>query len=494
MKYVADAVIVGGADVPSRKSIEARENSERSNKEQIEREWEAAVNEIKALCEMPFSKLSGEERNAVEYVRLKSGETTLLKDAFIELRVEEFERNRDIEVSGKYRDDLRTSNAHKKAFVELSRIINPAQWRELTSLSSLFKAAVTNTWWSNDLAIESRMLRGLVVADQLLENEIASFVRKLGALLEPQHIDIQVRTKWSQNPDFQFKWGIIKEILYLAYLKQLPDHADSRHNKFLHLTQQAIKERLMISRVCDDGSGHEFADLEAILPKIAEWVVTFILACESHSVKRCCSELSTMIKSDEESVVNSLLELIVRLIFWAEENCLSKDWLIRYALWFLDTATREEGGDPMVADVPFLQGRSLETETFYFQFKPWFPGEESKEDYESRLDEAFMAAKRRFFRDNGQRLSLDRSKAGGAKSVTKPGDPEFESLRWLIAWNEGATYRQIAEVFFKEEQSIRNGIGRLKIYELPIRKGKPGRPKSPKVSLDRVREIRAFEI
>ena len=203
--------------------------------------------------------------------------------------------------------------------------------------------------------------------------------------------------------------------------------------------------------------------------------------------------LGHILGRDEPEDIDALTEFLVELLDWSERYKLEKNWLLRYACYFMDRQIYAEGADLLVDAVPRMGRPSLITLPFEFRFPEWYPGEESREDYERRMRRSFDSEVERFIQDNGRRLNLDRSKDDGNTVATKPIDTEFEWLRWLMAWNEGATYQQIADVFSKEWQSIRNGISRLRAFDLPVRKGQSGR-RPTSVTRERVQEIRAVQI
>jgi UDP-3-O-[3-hydroxymyristoyl] glucosamine N-acyltransferase len=97
-----------------------------------------------------------------------------------------------------------------------------------------------------------------------------------------------------------------------------------------------------------------------------------------------------------------------------------------------------------------------------------------------------------YFQYWARHLNLNKLRTGHVTGTTGPSNPDMESMKWLIAWNEGATYAQIAEYFYRQPATIIAGIHGLKKYELPIRVRKSGRREST-VSIERLAEIHAVK-
>lgn len=84
------------------------------------------------------------------------------------------------------------------------------------------------------------------------------------------------------------------------------------------------------------------------------------------------------------------------------------------------------------------------TNRFVFKFDGWFPGDETRQDYENRLRTEFESSLEQFFQLSGKQLKLD-----GAKKTTKP--LKYDVVRWnvygvLRKWDG----EQILEKFFPE--------------------------------------------
>lgn len=78
--------------------------------------------------------------------------------------------------------------------------------------------------------------------------------------------------------------------------------------------------------------------------------------------------------------------------------------------------------------------------------------------------------------------------------ITKPDDPDYDSIKWLIAWNEGASMQEIANCFYKHPYTIKDGLKKLTAYDLPRRTGSPGKKKQSLISELRLLEIKKIKL
>lgn len=476
--------------MPREKLIESRAKLESSNKESFEREWEANVSETKALMNRPSRELSREEEQAVEFYRQNPYEVIFPKEQFVESKLAELDKGREIQVLDKYRDEGLLAGKYKKLFVEYSRVIYPKKWRGLLDLVPLFRQVFTNRKYPYQSLFQTRIFSELVDARRYLVEEATSITRDAKAFSMFRPEEVQYQTVTLPASDRSFIWGDFREVLLLAHLKELHDLSDTRRTGIVGLTLDAIKSRWHIRHVHDDESEVRTVELEPISVKLADEILEGAIAGESRSIARCRYALSRMIGCNDELVVSSFLELTVRLILWAETNHHSKDWLVSYALWFLDTAAGSTAADPMSADVPTLQLRSLEAEPFLFQFEPWLPGEDSREFYLHQLGKAFDAATHQYFQDNGRRLNLDATERDSVKGITNRLNANHRWIKWLIARNEGGTFEMIASAAGKKsDATVKNAIKVLKSLDLPVRQDDGNTKAGASISLRRIDTI-----
>ena len=124
---------------------------------------------------------------------------------------------------------------------------------------------------------------------------------------------------------------------------------------------------------------------------------------------------------------------------------------------------------------------------FEFKFQGWWASKETAEDYKAIVREDFEKKLENYMASAYSDLQLEKK-----TKFTKPKDTE--KLKWLVAWNEGATIPEIANCFSRSQDAIDDGIDELLKFDLPKRKGKKGRKKHRIVSQERLAEIKAIEI
>jgi hypothetical protein len=188
---------------------------------------------------------------------------------------------------------------------------------------------------------------------------------------------------------------------------------------------------------------------------------------------------------EKESILSNFLFLQNYLNDWADRYHLTKDWLIEYAYFFLYQMSKDENVRiNEIAIYPLIYER-LSSEIFEFRFREWYLAEEDVDDYEKRLRREFEKKLSKHLSNTFTSLKLEQRKSFG-----RPQD--FENIKWLIAWNEGATKNQIADFFCKSTETINTRINALEAYNLPILKKTPGRKMS--LSEKRLKKIKKVEI
>lgn len=469
----------------------AREKEERIKREELAEKWRANVEEVKEAIATNWDDLPPEARLAVAFFKEKPYEEVIPQDKFIEDGVKEWDRERRIVVSGKYKDEQTVSNTYKQRFLVYTRACRKEVFDSLKKLVPQFTEVFGKEPASFERMFDWHEVSALVEPDRSLDSEIETTVFEIERVAGASLPRILVRPNKVRSQDYSHRWGNFRLLLEFAWLDVISRRgmptAEQRD-----LTIQAVRSTFVVPEF--EGGNQSITTLIGqVLDSVSEMVVDQSLAEPFYFTTHTRHILGRMIGSDVPENVDAFVEFVISLLDWAAEHGLEKDWLIRYACYFLDREVHTDGADMFEDPVPPMIRPSLFSFPFEFRFTEWLPGEEAKEEYEARLNQAFQTAVDNFFQDNGRRLGLDRSKDGGVKGVTKPIDPEFEWLKWLIAWNEGATYQQIARAFAKEWQSIRNGITRLKDFDLPIRKGLPGR-RSLSVTRERLEQIKGIQI
>jgi hypothetical protein len=187
--------------------------------------------------------------------------------------------------------------------------------------------------------------------------------------------------------------------------------------------------------------------------------------------------------------IDAFIKLHLELMNWAQSRALEKDWLLRYGYYVVSEFAVDPARSVVGIQLPLLPGDHLCTEVFSFRYEAWYPGVESRKRYEERLRSCFETAFRDHLEFWGRYLDLDRWRPGQRKAVTRDLDQKLESVKWLIAWNEGASYEQISDVFGRSGEGVKSGIRRLRAYDLPICRHR----RRNQVPNERLEEIKAVE-
>ena len=194
------------------------------------------------------------------------------------------------------------------------------------------------------------------------------------------------------------------------------------------------------------------------------------------------------IATDKDLIWENFLNLQTNLYLWMELHGLERDFIFENSYTFFYQLSQNE--HLPIQDLR-IWGRIFprRLQSYEFEFpkqEGWWARNERAEDYQKRIIKEFKNALIQYLYSSYNYLDL-----ANKKHITKPKDPDFESIYWLIGWNEGATCPQIAKCFNRSADTIKDGINALKRFALPKRNDKPGRKgKDLPVSEERVRAIR----
>ncbi len=130
------------------------------------------------------------------------------------------------------------------------------------------------------------------------------------------------------------------------------------------------------------------------------------------------------ISSNELVVRSTFLTLQVSVLNWARKYNLEKDWLLRYAYHFLSQISSHKNIEVGELDVPALLTRSLWGDKFMFEFRGWWAGDESRENFEQQLRKQFEDQVTQYFHRTSRALSLE-----NLKRLTRP--PDMARANWM---------------------------------------------------------------
>lgn len=189
--------------------------------------------------------------------------------------------------------------------------------------------------------------------------------------------------------------------------------------------------------------------------------------------KRKLTKFLQDISPTPETSIADFIKLQIGLLKWAEQHNLQKDWLLRYAYFFLFQFSNNPNTKLKEIEIPFLNIRSLSAYPFEFTFNGWAAGDDEKEDYEKRITESFEAELQRYFHNINNQFDLDEK-----KHVTKP--VYYDRVKWSVRWTvQGWSKEQILQEIDTESQekgiekyydirTIELAFQQFKKYDLPV--------------------------
>lgn len=188
---------------------------------------------------------------------------------------------------------------------------------------------------------------------------------------------------------------------------------------------------------------------------------------------------------EADSVVESFVDLQCGIYAWMERHDFETDFMLDNAYLYLGQICKHHA-DQEWSPTIFLRRatRRLQGMRFTFETDGWWAGKESAQDYQARVTAEVAAQLYVYLRGICVQYDLN-----NMVKITRPPDPDFEYIYWLIAWNEGASKKEIGDKFGRSPETIDSALPVLKQYGLPVRIGKPGRPGRSPARLERVAEI-----
>ena len=334
--------------------------------------------------------------------------------------------------SGLYQEINEVNAVHQEKFVEALRNSSPAIIEELKSLIENFN-----------------VLFGELSSDE-------EFSQKLNIIFSLQispytALDSFPFTKSTSNIKNYFSWERYKVPFFWA--KHFFDSEKSNNKKpvFVPDVVQVWLNEL-----------DELNDTSIEQPK--DFASTF-----KEEITKSLEEIAP----NKSLIWENFLTLQCGIYDWIDRNNLEKDFLLEIAYIFLFQFSQEKNLE--VNKLRIWRRKSatrLSGHKFEFESKGWVASRERAEDYKKRLKEEFKTALDNYIFDTSNSLQL-RNKL----HITKPKDLDFESIYWLLAWNEGSTYSQIGKCFRRSTDAVKSGLKKLTNFGLPKRVDTPGKKK-----------------
>ncbi len=379
--------------------------------------------------------------------------TSYTLEKFLERKLKDFDCNYPKLPTGKFKDSNKIYAVYQQKFLEVLRDSTPQAIAYLRSGLSDFEFLVGK---NNKDYLE-----------KIRDIQITIFEYKLETPEEEKALGGYYRYMWGRNRRlFYFFYYAMRDECVSDDLQEFIDH------------QTALYRR-------------NFYD-NFVLPRIQ------ILETR---VQQCFQDSAI----DKSNIVSRFLSLQNLIYQWADKFYLHKDWLFEGAFKILNEMSIDETVlDDSIPIYPTEYEREFSVDIFKFVFPGWEASEETAEEYIERAVQGFQhhlavemdytANSRHSFK---KRTKKTKTKGTHHKRTDKKTEikeeappPPFESIKWLIAWNEGATHELIGRVFNQKQRNIKAMLESLPDeFNLPRQVGKRGQRKST-ISVARVQQIK----
>ncbi len=402
-------------------------------------------------------------------------------EEFIERELEKWEIQQPqlpLIISGKYNDQEKIVTTYQQRFVDFIGEFCPDVIKELKELLPCFDMFWGETINGYSSLFEWHQLDNLFDLDNSLDLFINSLLISSNNTFYPL---LQFRPKKHKTYRHDYKWGEYRVLLnFLSWLFPSVENK-TEFSEFIEKREETL-ELLENNLVWDRD--------HPIFPKhFEESILKKLIRSESKRIfDEIITNLESLFSDSKWQFTNFLegihphssthphvfIELMIGLLKWAEQHYLEKDWLLRYAFYFLSEFRENPNQSLVKITVPALSISSFDVVPFEFNFEGWNPGEEV-EDYEARLKKRLEPALNEYYQMVGISNNL-----GEIKKGTKP--PGFDRVKWLVWWNFNLKSKDeiLNEIYNerlergKEDVSpdpttIDKAFGQFKTYSLPVK-------------------------
>jgi len=299
----------------------------RKSKKELLEETRVARNSKKAEIEKEYEGL-------FKYI-----ETNSLEEIFDLEPLEEFTQKKLIEwegqqpliVTGKYKDYSKVASTYQQKFVEHIRQLAPGVFEELVPLVPEFERLFGD---KKDIYHNIFNSYSLNLLDAYF-----SFRDSINnSIIKDPHLTYYPNV--GNDFDHSFSWGEHKTLLYVLHAKAIGATAD---DEIGGLITGLVKENLVIEllnlKIPDNFDRSVLIDF---IDRIANKVT--IALCDQREkrhfeyiVERRFEPFMKELNISPEEGIPSFLKLQTSLLHWAQRNSLTKDWLLRYAYYFISS-------------------------------------------------------------------------------------------------------------------------------------------------------------
>ncbi len=392
-------------------------------------------------------------------------------EEFVAKKLDEWERLQLQIPSGKYQDEKRIVSNYQQKFAEYVKQLCPEIFEELRELVPYFDK-LFGEQKDKYIDIFSNYKDEIYDLDCAFQDKINYSIIKGGFLkFRPNH---------HQNWRFDYSWGEYRILFHFLYFLFVPRENVEKSREMSAETIQLLQDNLVIERdrLNLPTDFDELTLKNYVINQSLEIVKEFFINDESkyfrEEAEQSLSKFLRDISPTPEASIADFIKLQVELLKWTERHNLRKDWLLRYAYFFLFQFSNNPNIKLSEIEIPYLDVRSLYAEPFEFTFDGWSAAEEEKEDYEKRITESFEAELQRYFHNVSRCFDLE-----SIKRITKPID--YNRVKWLVRWTvQDWSKEQIQEEIDKEFQNqgiekyvdistIDKAFRQFKKFDLPVK-------------------------
>lgn len=464
-------------NISTKKRIENRRQEREVFREAKEAEYKSQENRIGDLLSGAVPLSDDDVPLVADRIRRRVllGETS--GSDFIDHELLDWDRAQPLLISGRYRDQEWIKSDFQFQYISRLRDTAPEIFRELDRLTP---SAIGSFGHEKDSF--SKILTAnpteLAFAEMDLENYLITNLSSA-----PFHF---VRRSVYAPDEASFPNGL-RLLFYFLRLTSANSDPEMSERFYQSMTDIVSEQFDIYCQVTSgDTSVGEMIDFDQ-KRNLISLSVGKLLSCESAAEITCrllgkvVAFLGYGMPLDTERV-KAFIVVHSEVLEWSRKHGMEKEWILQYVYSLLEQTISSSADSVVEATMPDLRRSQVQTCEFVFSFGPWQPAFESREDYEIRCSSKLQEELGKFFRFWGAKLGLDGPNAEVSPKRGRPFDPGYESIDWLVRWNLGCTNQFIADQYNREKITIKNGIKTLQKYDLPIRKGIPGRPKKGQIN------------
>lgn len=360
------------------------------------------------------------------------------KEAYVNEGLEEFDFLKKLVVTGRYRDPKKTVATYQQKFVEFTCQLCPAVIEELRAFVPLFDSLFGKY---RDKYTQLFNWTGVEIQELL---NIKFWLNQNFELLYTKHHEYDFRPDRPDKFNPSFRWGQFKLMLQIAFLL-LVQVEDRGKEKCINEIIDSLEESLethdqFIRGKKDTPEQNEFRSIHQrvlldFVTKSSEEFITF--------AQPILKRYLEVITGESEPDMDAFITLQLKLLYWAEQHKIEKDWVLKYAYFILWQFSNNRSLEISQLKIERLNVYSFVPLPFEFKFNGWAPEDEDAEDYEKHLKEKFFSEMDNYFQAVGRRLNLEK--------MIRYRAHKYEKVKWLVYANfKSKTAEGILEKFFPD--------------------------------------------